>query len=208
MSHALPRTRFWEIPVYLDQADYHHSHQVVRCVDYGVPQTRSRLVLLASRLATSRCCLPLTPMVTITVRDTIQDLDSIEAGDASKFDPLHKSRRTVAKEPAPHPQFQSLEEPGATGRNAAGGMSHTRKWTYISGSMVGCNGIDRLPRYHAFTDLAVDDLDIRNKTAPFPCERERSCKHFLRLFFRSDGDRIYITSVARPDWKCGPGEAW
>ena len=34
----------------LDLAEYHYDHWVVRCAHYGVPQSRSRLVLLASKL--------------------------------------------------------------------------------------------------------------------------------------------------------------
>lgn len=76
----------------LDQAHYHHSYQIVRCADYGVPQTRSRLVLLASRLGDIQM-LPPTHAEGghISVRDTIQQLDSIDAGCTSTSDPLHKS---------------------------------------------------------------------------------------------------------------------
>ena len=34
----------------LESSDYRYSHAVVKCVDYGVPQTRGRLVLLASKV--------------------------------------------------------------------------------------------------------------------------------------------------------------
>ena len=85
-------TVFEEFLSVLDQAGYFHCHQVVPCADYGVPQTRSRLVLLASRLGDIQLLPPThADYGHVTVRDTIQDLDSIEAGDASKFDPLHKS---------------------------------------------------------------------------------------------------------------------
>ncbi|MDE0609338.1 MAG: DNA cytosine methyltransferase [Anaerolineaceae bacterium] len=76
----------------LDLADYQMSHQVVRCADYGVPQTRSRLVLLASRLGDIQLLPPThTDDGHLTVRDTIQHLDNIDAGAASAFDPLHRS---------------------------------------------------------------------------------------------------------------------
>ena len=76
----------------LDLADYHYDHWVVRCADYGVPQTRSRLVLLASKLGD----IELVPSTHadgefVTVSDTIQGLDEIEAGNTSETDPLHKS---------------------------------------------------------------------------------------------------------------------
>lgn len=76
----------------LDHAGYHHSHSIVRCADYGVPQTRSRLVLLASKLADIHLEPPNCEEGRFaTVRDTIQHLDRIEAGQTSELDPLHKS---------------------------------------------------------------------------------------------------------------------
>ena len=83
---------FQEFLSALDQANYHHSFQIVRCADYGVPQTRSRLVLLASRLGDIKLQPPThADGRHVTVRDTIQDLDNIEAGGTSTSDPLHKS---------------------------------------------------------------------------------------------------------------------
>ena len=56
----------------LEESGYHPNYyrQVVRCADYGVPQTRRRLVLLASRLGS----IELTPPTHetseyVTVRD-------------------------------------------------------------------------------------------------------------------------------------------
>ena len=76
----------------LNQAGYHHDHWVVRCADYGVPQTRSRLVLLASKLGDIDLLSPThSDAGFVTVRDTIQHLDGIKAGAAASSDPLHKS---------------------------------------------------------------------------------------------------------------------
>ena len=76
----------------LDLADYHYEHWVVRCADYRVPQSRSRLVLLASKLGDIELVPPTHAKGEfVTVRDTIQDLDEIEAGNTSESDPLHKS---------------------------------------------------------------------------------------------------------------------
>ena len=76
----------------LDGAGYSYSHAVVRCAQYGVPQTRERLVLLASRIGDVGL-IPATHAESefTTVRDVIQHLGAIKAGDASKSDPLHKS---------------------------------------------------------------------------------------------------------------------
>ena len=65
----------------LNLADYHHGHWVVRCADYGVPQTRSRLVLLASKLGDIELVPPTdADGEFVTVRDTIHHLEGIAAG--------------------------------------------------------------------------------------------------------------------------------
>ncbi len=63
----------------------------VNCLDYGIPQTRKRLVLLASRFGRINL-LPAThsPEMYATVRKTIADLQPLQAGQKSDFDPLHQ----------------------------------------------------------------------------------------------------------------------
>ena len=76
----------------LDLADYHYDHWIVRSADYGVPQTRTRLVLLASKLDDIELVPPShADGEFVTVRDTIQHLDCIAAGTTATTDPLHKS---------------------------------------------------------------------------------------------------------------------
>ena len=76
----------------LRDAGYQYAHSIVRCSAYGVPQTRSRLVLLASRLGNIKLVSPTQPKgEVVTVRDTIEDLESISAGGADRYDPLHKA---------------------------------------------------------------------------------------------------------------------
>ena len=67
-------------------------HGAVRCSDYGVPQTRRRLVLLASRLGNIDM-IGRTHARPPTVRDAIGDLEPIRAGCSSPTDPLHRSSR-------------------------------------------------------------------------------------------------------------------
>ena len=76
----------------LKSGGYCCKHYIVRCAEYGVPQTRVRLVLLASRKGDIELVPPTHAAGQFaTVRDTIQNLDGIGAGGASESDPLHKS---------------------------------------------------------------------------------------------------------------------
>ncbi len=76
---------------------YHVSYQSVYCPDYGIPQTRKRLVLLASRIDNITLIPPThTPDNYITVRQTIGDLPPIEAGEICKSDSLHRARSLSA----------------------------------------------------------------------------------------------------------------
>lgn len=72
---------------------YHVNWQIVECSEVGVPQTRKRLVLLASRLGASDLEIKLHPEKMVTVRDTIGGLPALNAGDASPGDPLHVACR-------------------------------------------------------------------------------------------------------------------
>ncbi|EJB5292123.1 DNA cytosine methyltransferase [Vibrio cholerae] len=78
----------------LKKQGYNIWADTVYCPDYGVPQTRSRHVLLASKLG-SISLIPKThnPDEYITVRQALseQQLPKIKAGSASKLDRLHKA---------------------------------------------------------------------------------------------------------------------
>ncbi|MDE0170374.1 MAG: DNA cytosine methyltransferase [bacterium] len=76
----------------LREAGYQYTHSVVRCAAYGVPQTRSRLVLLASQLGRIDLAAPTHPdSGWVTVRDTIGHLESIPAGGTGSSDALHRA---------------------------------------------------------------------------------------------------------------------
>lgn len=71
--------------------DYFVDWKIAYCPDYGIPQSRSRLVLLASRLGPPGVPAPThTPDRYPTVRQTIGDLPPIGAGDADEGDELHR----------------------------------------------------------------------------------------------------------------------
>lgn len=77
----------------LESLKYKVKIKVVYCPDYGVPQTRKRLVLLASRFGDIDLIAPTHKKDEyITVRDTISELEPLHAGEKSKLDPLHRSR--------------------------------------------------------------------------------------------------------------------
>lgn len=88
--------------------DYHVWHGVVECAHYRIPQTRKRLVLLASRLGTI-ALLParIDQMASPTVRDAIGHLPRLAAGESDPQDRLHcacrlsrlNSRRIRASKP-------------------------------------------------------------------------------------------------------------
>ena len=81
---------FEELLSTLDELGYKWcDYDVLSCSDYGVPQNRKRLVLLASRLGEISLPSP-TPTIT-TVADLIRGLPAIEDGHASPDDPAHAS---------------------------------------------------------------------------------------------------------------------
>lgn len=74
----------------LDKAQYEVDWKVVFCPRYGIPQSRRRLVLLASRLGP--ISIPpgyCTPKTYPTVRQTIGHLPAVDSGGTDPNDPLH-----------------------------------------------------------------------------------------------------------------------
>jgi DNA (cytosine-5)-methyltransferase 1 len=74
---------------------YFVSEKVVKCADYGVPQTRERLVLLASKYGEISMIPPThTPNDYVLVRDVIKKMPKIVAGEKPKAgDRIHQSSR-------------------------------------------------------------------------------------------------------------------
>jgi DNA (cytosine-5)-methyltransferase 1 len=66
-------------------------HKIVDCADYGVPQHRQRLVLLASKHGPIELIPPTVEAKFYeTVRDAIEELPPLKAGEACSVDPLHQ----------------------------------------------------------------------------------------------------------------------
>ena len=73
---------------------YHVWWQVVDCIEYGVPQTRKRLVLLASRFGPISLLKPNSQKAERpTVRGAIASLRKLEAGEVDPKDALHAACR-------------------------------------------------------------------------------------------------------------------
>lgn len=75
-----------------EQGFAHVWHEVVNCADYEVPQSRHRLVLLASRHGQIKLMdPPTTGSRQMTVRDAIGKLPPIRAGEIHHHDKLHQA---------------------------------------------------------------------------------------------------------------------
>jgi DNA (cytosine-5)-methyltransferase 1 len=74
----------------LKKQGFNVSHEVIDCSEFGVPQTRRRLVLLASKLG------PISLMrgrkrKAKTVKQAIYKMPRLKAGQVYKYDPLHQA---------------------------------------------------------------------------------------------------------------------
>ncbi len=78
----------------LEQLGYNVSWSIVNCANYGVPQNRNRLVLLASRFGNINLIDPIYDENNLlTVGDVIGNLPPIEDGEVSSEDIMHKASK-------------------------------------------------------------------------------------------------------------------
>lgn len=76
----------------LSSLKYFVDFKVIYCPDYGMAQTRRRLVLVASKLGEIHLAKPThLPQEYRTVSDVIKNLPKISAGETDANDPLHRS---------------------------------------------------------------------------------------------------------------------
>ena len=100
MENVSQLINFKKAPVFEDFVNdlkdlgYFVSYEIVNCPDYGIPQNRKRLVLLASKYGEINL-IPKThiPENYVTVKDAIGALPPISDGDINKDDSLHISRK-------------------------------------------------------------------------------------------------------------------
>lgn len=87
---------------------------IVYCPDYGIPQNRRRLVILASRLGPIELIAPThSPSEYLTVADAIKKLPELGAGEVCKTDPLHRTSTLSEK----NLQRIRASKPGGTWRD-------------------------------------------------------------------------------------------
>lgn len=78
----------------LKAAGYSVSHKVVNCPDYGIAQSRRRLVLLASKYGDINLIPPTHSKENyVKVKDVIGSLPALDNGKANEVDPLHKASK-------------------------------------------------------------------------------------------------------------------
>ncbi len=75
----------------LEKNGYSYKYVIVDTSEYGVPQKRHRLVLLASRFGPISLILPTHKDKRVTVRETIADLPPVSDGETNISDPLHRA---------------------------------------------------------------------------------------------------------------------
>ncbi len=152
----------------LRDAGYEVVADSLDAADYGVPQHRRRLVVLASRLGPIQLPVP-TPSEHRTVRDAIGDLPHLKAGEIHPSDPLHRSpnlsplnlRRIRAAQPGRSwTEWEALDlvaachkrESGATYKNVYGRMEWDRPAPTLT---TGCFSFGRGRFGHPKQDRAI-----------------------------------------------------
>lgn len=95
VPHVIKHEVYQDFIFELEALGYSISAQEVACIDYGIPQTRRRHVLLASKIGNVSLIKP-THAEPITVRETISKLERLTAGQKSFKDPLHASANLSA----------------------------------------------------------------------------------------------------------------
>lgn len=104
MENVPTLLNFKEVPVFFDfvkkleEMNYNVWYKIIYAPDYGVPQKRKRLVLLASKLGDIEMLPPThNPESYITVKEAIGHLKKIKSGESSDNDFVHKASKLSEK---------------------------------------------------------------------------------------------------------------
>lgn len=103
----------------LEACGYSVQWTIAECADYGAPQLRSRLVLMASRHGEPPMPVPTHDRSAyVTVKDAIGDMSPLGAGETDFDDPLHRASRLSER------NMRRIGEsvPGGTWRDWAEGL--------------------------------------------------------------------------------------
>lgn len=84
---------FCDFIAILTDLKYHIAYQIVDASEYGVPQRRKRLILLASKLGKIQLIPPTHLEKKISVRDAIYNLPRVSAGQICETDRMHYARK-------------------------------------------------------------------------------------------------------------------
>ena len=104
MENVAQLINFKKAPVFEDfvsnlkSLGYYVHYEVVNCPDYGIPQNRKRLILLASKFGEIKL-IPKTHNRDsyVTVKDALGELPFIKDGEKDINDPIHFSRKLTPK---------------------------------------------------------------------------------------------------------------
>ncbi len=77
----------------LEDNGYKYKYEVVDVSEYGIPQRRRRLVLLASLFGEIELIERTHKDKKVTVRDVIKNLEPIKDGEVGRNDPIHRARK-------------------------------------------------------------------------------------------------------------------
>jgi len=184
----------------LKRLGYQVSSSVIDAAEYGVPQRRNRLVLLASLHGPIRLLSPEEIGVKRkTIRDAIGNLPSLKAGETNMADPMHKARalsdlnleRIKASKPGgtweDWPEHLKLEchkkESGVTFKSVYGRM----QWDQPAGTITTQStniGTGRFGHPSQDRALSLRELAILQS---FPAD----------YIFTKDNDNIEFTPIGR-----------
>lgn len=95
VPHVIKHEVYHDFINELEALGYTISAHEVACIDYGIPQTRRRHVLLASKIGRISLISP-THITPVTVHETISKLKRLKAGEKSSSDPLHMAANLSA----------------------------------------------------------------------------------------------------------------
>ena len=188
----------------LEGARYHVTYGIVNCVDYGVPQQRQRLVLLASRLGPIRLLSPSEfGAERLTVRDSIGDLPPLEAGEMNEADPLHQAsalsryQHVTDQGIAPRWDMAGLE------RNTGRRLSQEENWQDVS-ERLWPHVLGRTGSHHHDPILRIRERSFRpSGTEPGDlAARRRDPPEFSkRLRVHSSGSTDLQETGGKTDWQ-------